>query len=138
MPDAPRRLVVLSACEWDLRCAELRGSPLAHWTLASRAGFGVELAQDWLCSAPLPASVISFSRRCAQLNSLRSISERAADLPTLTDTHSSQTAPEIAAFLQTLLFSFFYCSNKTRKRTGGIKETGTCGMKTGLKRFILS
>ncbi len=94
--------------------------PLAHWTLASRAGFGVELAQDWLRSAPLPASVISFSRGCAQLSSLRSISERAADLPTLTDTHSSQTAA--LSTNSPLFLFFFYSSNKTRKR---IKETGT-------------
>ncbi|MEQ2205996.1 hypothetical protein XENOCAPTIV_020555 [Xenoophorus captivus] len=61
-------------------------------------GFGLssplscaELLQDWLWPPLLPGSVISFAHRSALRTDSVSISKPAANLPTLADTHSSQS-----------------------------------------------
>lgn len=92
-------------------------------------GFGLssplscaELLQDWLWPPLLPGSVISFAHRSALRTDSVSISKPAANLPTLADTHSSQSRqdrpntyggkkrrdPNRTLLISTPFFSFFF------------------------------
>lgn len=116
-------------------------------------GFGLssplscaELLQDWLWPPLLPGSVISFAHRSALRTDSVSISKPAANLPTLADTHSSQSRQdrrntyggkekERSESHSLNFYTFFFPSSffaviiKQDSDLEALKETRTCGMK---------